>query len=210
MGLSKNITGFKFGKLVALEPTDKFRHRSTIWLCKCDCGNTHEVPINDLTAGKVKSCGCNHNMSGTRFHSIWASMKNRCLNIANLHYPYYGGRGITCTEYLEFIPFMQDHYESYLKACEELGEKNVTIDRINVDGNYEKENIRWVTTKVQNSNKTTNKKFKAISPTGEEFVSNNQKHFSIEHNLQQQNIHLCLKGINKQHKGWKFNYLEAA
>lgn len=91
-----------------------------------------------------------HGMYGTRIYIIWSDMKRRCLNSKDQNYHYYGGRGITaCNEWLEFIPF-------YKWALSNNYRDDLTIDRLNNDGNYEPTNCRWITQKQQNNNKRTN------------------------------------------------------
>lgn len=111
--------------------------------------------VNEINPNKVK-----HGLSRSRFYKIWGSMKARCLNEKHVHYGNYGGRGITiCDKWLEFEGFMGDMYESYLKHCEDFGEDNTSIDRINSDGIYELNNCRWATNKEQQRNLRNNVKF---------------------------------------------------
>ena len=103
--------------------------------------------------GKV-SANFQHGMKGTRFYLIWTNMKRRCLNPNNKSYKDYGGRGINvCNEWINFENFKNDLYDSYVSHSQEHGEKNTFIDRIDNNGNYVFENIRWVDRKQQNSNK---------------------------------------------------------
>lgn len=149
-----------------------------------------------------------HGMCGSKFYSIWHNMKDRCLRPAHSRFKNWGGRGILpCEQWLEFINFKNDMYESYLLHIEEVGKGNTTLDRKDNDLGYSFSNCRWVTWKEQQNNSRNNKCFKAISPIGEEFTSKSQKEFAKIYNLDPSNITKCLKGKYSQHKGWKFSYI---
>lgn len=115
-----------------------------------------------------------------KFYAAWYNTIRRCTNLLNKDYANYGQRGIiVCTAWLDFINFKSDMYESYLSHVQESGKKQTSIDRINVNGNYEPSNCRWATWQQQRLNQRpiilkSQKQFKAISPNGEEFISNNQ------------------------------------
>jgi hypothetical protein len=130
------------------------------WLCKCDCGSELVVPGFRLRNGSIISCGCyhrerrrevpkTHGMKKSRVYSIWCGMKTRCSNPNRKDWDRYGGRGIkVCDEWQKFENFLADM--GHPKPDE-------TIERINVNGNYEKGNCRWITKKAQNFNKRTNR-----------------------------------------------------
>lgn len=156
-----DLTGKKFGKLTALEKCGNTKEGKTIWLCRCDCGKQIKVIGRDLRNGHTQSCGClhseimrkmkhKHGLAKTRINNIYFGMKARCKNLNNSEYKNYGGRGIVvCQEWQEFISF-------YDWAIANGYNDDLTIDRIDVNGNYEPSNCRWVTQKQQQNNKRNN------------------------------------------------------
>lgn len=161
-----DLAGQRFNMLTALS-FDKIKNRKTYWLFKCDCGVIKSQEIQNVKTGGTKSCGClrskprgkrdnsyliTHGLSRTRFYNIWKGIKQRCSDKNSTSYSHYGGRGI-----LNFWPkvsmFKRDMYDSYLKHVEEYGEKDTTIDRIDSDGHYCKENCRWLTRKENSINR---------------------------------------------------------
>ena len=161
----ENLTNKKFGRLTAIKHCI-IKDRS-YWLCKCDCGKSKTIYLGSLKKGISKSCGClnkelaaerqrKHGMYKTKFYGIWLNMKNRCLNKKDYRYNTWGGRGIAvCDKWLDFQGFYDDMYQSYQQHIKE--NDYTSIDRIDNDGNYCKENCRWATLKEQNNNKRTNK-----------------------------------------------------
>lgn len=159
-----DISGERFGRLKVI----KFHSRTTgtYFLCICDCGKEILASSNNLKAGKYKSCGCYrnefvktvnkvHGDSYTPFYNVYRSMKARCHNKNNSHYRYYGGRGIK-NLWRSFQHFKDDMYESYLDHRNIYG-KDTTLERINTEGDYSKENCRWATVEEQQNNKRNNK-----------------------------------------------------
>lgn len=151
-----SIVGEKFGKLTVVEKIgtkgDKNKTRQT-WLCKCECGGDRIVDTDSLKSGKTTSCGCRnktHGMSQTRLYRIWSKMKQRTLNPKNNRYSNYGGRGIAiCDEWLTFDSFKE---WALLNGYSD----DLSIDRIDVNGNYEPSNCRWTDNLTQANNKRTN------------------------------------------------------
>lgn len=167
MTKKKDITGQKFGKLTAIRFT-YVRNKKSVWELSCECGNTALATLSDLTAGKTNSCGClrgeNHGKSALPEYKCWSSMRERCHNKNTVSFMDYGARGITvCERWEKFSNFL---YDMGLKPSPKH-----TLDRINVNGNYEPTNCRWVTRLEQAQNKRIYKPNK----TGHRDVSWNKK-----------------------------------
>lgn len=157
-----DLTGQRHGRLVALKKSD---HGRTWWICRCDCGNVKELPANKFFA--YQSCGClekenrymiagrtrTHGKTETKLYAIYCGMKSRCSNPHYKHYDKYGGRGIkVCDEWKEsFEAFEKWAYDN--GYVEGLNGKTQSIDRINLDGDYEPSNCRWSTQTEQVRNR---------------------------------------------------------
>ena len=143
--------GDKYGRLTAVKFIEIKKNGHQYWLFKCDCGNEKIICVNNVKRGNTKSCGClyaTHGMYGTRAHTSWKSMKGRCLNKNYSDYKNYGGRGIkVCKEWLTFENFFED-----------MGERpeNKSLDRIDNNKGYSKENCKWSTQKEQMNNTRRN------------------------------------------------------
>lgn len=153
----KDITGQRFGRLIALRRNGKalkgIKSACVPWLCQCDCGKTVTVPGGSLRSGHTQSCGCvgknfRHGHSPkhkpTPTYISWRSMLHRCYNPNIASYKYYGALGISvCVEWMEFKTFLSD-----------MGERpsGKTLDRIDPFKNYERSNCRWATPMEQRHN----------------------------------------------------------
>lgn len=153
-----NLVGQKFGQLTVI----KFaytKNKNSSWLCRCECGNKKIILRCNLVTGKSKSCGCTtrkHGLSETKFGKIFYQMKERCNNKNKECYKDYGSRGITvCDRWSKLENFRDDMYKSYKEH--KLNNSYTSIDRINNDGNYCKENCKWATRKEQMNNTRHNR-----------------------------------------------------
>lgn len=160
-----DLTGQRFGKLVALTRHYDSQKQITLWECQCDCGNTISVRASSLVHERVKSCGClraesnrsqktTHGLSKTTLYATWNSMKGRCYNPNNHNFKRYGERGITVC----------DEWKKSFRAFNEWAYANgyqpgLSIDRIDNNGNYTPDNCRWVNVQTQNNNREVSLNF---------------------------------------------------
>lgn len=171
MGRLVDLTGQKFGRLTVIERAGTSPHGKATWTCECDCGSMVVVIGNSLLTGNTRSCGCVHNEASAengrnsrdavrthgghkdRLYHVWSDMKRRCENPRFKQFKDYGGRGISV------CPEWRNNYEAFREWALLNGYDKTapvgkcTLDRINVNGNYEPANCRWVDMKAQAQNR---------------------------------------------------------
>ena len=158
----RDLSGLEFDRLTVIEYHHTVNGLS-YWRCRCKCGNEKIIRGQCLLSGESRSCGClarelsstrnsTHNGRKTRLYHVWIDMKQRCTNANQPDYPNWGGRGIrVCEEWM-------NSFESFRDWALRSGyDPKLSIDRIDVNGNYEPSNCRWITMKEQNSNRRSNK-----------------------------------------------------
>lgn len=165
MAKPKDLTNRTFGRLTAISITIERWNGKVVWFCKCSCGVGILVPSASLLCGNTRSCGCfklqvareRGRSSATHGHTkngratpewrLWHAIRNRCQNTNNRDFALYGGRGITvCDRW-------NDSFENFLADVGFKPAPNLSLDRINNNGNYEPGNVRWATVKQQINNR---------------------------------------------------------
>jgi hypothetical protein len=159
-----DISGKTFERLTVVGLSHLDKNKSSYWLCKCVCGKDKVINKSSLIQGKSKSCGCLNQTHGeggfiqgsnlrnpTKEYSLWISIKGRCFNPKMKFFHRYGGRGITmCDRW-------KNSYEDFLEDVGRAPSSKHSLDRINVDGNYEPSNCKWATQKEQMNNTCRNR-----------------------------------------------------
>lgn len=155
----EEFIGKKFGKWTILENAGKSKDGHKIVKCKCECGTENILALSNLINGKTTQCrncalkylneiSTTHGLSDHPLYLVWNDMKQRCYNQNRDHYKYYGKRNITiCDKWF-------NSFECFYNWAIENGYKTgLSIDRINVNGDYCPENCRWTTSKIQSINR---------------------------------------------------------
>lgn len=162
----------KYGRLTIIGEYRKYLER-TKQICRCDCGKVIKIEKKCLISGNTKSCGCfrkemtakrmriqarTHGESRTPFYKTWRGMNERCYKKWSKDYKNYGKRGIKI-EWDSFEKFRDDMKLSYQNHVKRHGQRNTTIERMDVNGNYCKKNCQWATFQEQANNTRNSRKF---------------------------------------------------
>ena len=141
-----------FGKLTCIQPRYEVVNQKSRGLYHCSCGSVKVIGNTNVVSGATRSCGClrigttKHGLSKHPLYSTWASMKNRCNTAHNTHFAYYGGRGI------KVCPRWESSLEDFIADVGDKPGPEYSLDRIDNNGNYEPNNVRWATRMEQQAN----------------------------------------------------------
>lgn len=190
--VAANLTGRRFEKWVVVRRQGSTPEGKANWLCRCDCGTERLVPTGNLNSGVSKGCGCDaasrisaerrtHGRSNTHTYYVWQDMKKRCLYPKHVSFASYGGRGISvCDQWVKsFEAFFLDMGEA---------PDGMSIERNDVNGNYEPSNCRWATAYEQHLNTRRTKLVDLADGRGSLAMVAQCKHLDLDYRTVQTRI----------------------
>lgn len=149
--------GLTINDYTIIKKSDRRYKTSSYYIAKCNiCGCEFETTLGNFKRFENKHINCTSHIPKSkylkRFRKIYSCMRYRTTNEKATQYSYYGGRGISSDYYSDFMVFYNELFDSYVKHVKEFGEEDTSLDRLDVNGNYEKGNVRWATKKEQRLN----------------------------------------------------------
>lgn len=201
--MKHNLTGMHFGHLFVVGRSEKMSKAGTLWDCLCACGNTSTVDSLKLRSAKIVSCGCfrrealaygyfrrtHGQANNSPTYKTWKEMRQRCLNPNNDKWKWYGGRGITVCE----------RWNSFENFLEDMGKRpdGMTLDRIDNNLGYSKENCTWAThidqTQKQEKNKLRNGVHGIVRADRESGMTYDA--IAKKHGISKTTAHRCCAGL---------------
>lgn len=181
---------------------------STYYKMKClKCGREKDMLSSTIRLEKGithKACGKGLKTADSIFYDRWQGMRTRTTNPNYEHSNCYSERGINSDEFKYFIDFYDAMYEPFIEKSNEIGKNNTSLERIDVNKSYTKENCTWIHKNEQQGNTRTVVNFLVIFPDGHKEIHKNARKFAIEHGLDHNTILDVMNGRSSHHKGYEF------
>ena len=200
--------GDVFGDLKCIDKYHSKKDEQEVYVMECIICKRKKTMLGStirLEHGiKHSACGKGLKTINKTFYNRWQAMRTRTNNPNYPHYADYGGRGINSDEFKYFIDFYDAMYASFAEKAKEVGESNTSLERIDVNGNYTKENCIWIDKHDQPKNQRKTIRFIVTFPDGHEEYHDNVPSFAKEYGLDPESIYSCYHGEYKQHYGYKF------
>ncbi len=198
--------------IVEIVPCTKGSGSSTKYRVVCNVCHREKMMTGPCLAKHIgtthTACGKGIKLKDKAFYNHWCAMRTRTTNPNQDHWKDYGGRGINSDKFANFVDFYDGLYESYKEARALFGEKNVSLERVDVDGHYCVENCKWIHVADQKGNQRKTIYFEITFPDGHSEVCRNVRKFARDHGLNASSLNDLINGRLQSLKGYRGHRVE--